>query len=104
MNREDVIRWMQEVGAKENNPTPQTYEGFVDIFKQFAALAAEWGAKQEREACAMVCEEVGNRDVDTHAWDAADAIRARFIAVPRPAHGWRGRRVALMSRQPMRVA
>ena len=46
MNRDDVIRWMQEVGAKENNPTPQTYEGFVDIFKQFAALVAA----HEREA------------------------------------------------------
>jgi hypothetical protein len=32
---------------------------------------------EEREACAKVCEEVGNRDADTHAWDAADAIRAR---------------------------
>lgn len=31
----------------------------------------------EREACAKVCEEVGNRDVDTHAWDAAAAIRKR---------------------------
>lgn len=40
MNREDVIRWMQEVGAKESNPTPQTYEGFVDIFQHFAALVA----------------------------------------------------------------
>ena len=31
----------------------------------------------EREACAKVCEEVGNRDRDSHAWDAAAAIRAR---------------------------
>jgi hypothetical protein len=29
------------------------------------------------EACAKVCEEVGNRDRDSHAWDAAVAIRAR---------------------------
>lgn len=34
----------------------------------------EW---QVREACAKVCEEVGNRDRDSHAWDAAVAIRAR---------------------------
>jgi hypothetical protein len=31
----------------------------------------------EREACAKVCEEVGNRDSDNHAWDAAYVIRAR---------------------------
>lgn len=31
----------------------------------------------EREACAKVCDEVGNRDRDSHAWDAAAAIRAR---------------------------
>ena len=33
--------------------------------------------KAEREACAKVCEEVGNRDAITNAWDAAAAIRAR---------------------------
>ena len=64
MNREDVIRWMHEVGAKESNPTPQTYDGFVDIFQHFAALVAA----AEREACAKVCEE--------HVFIAI-AIRAR---------------------------
>jgi nuclear transport factor 2 (NTF2) superfamily protein len=33
--------------------------------------------KAEREACAKVCEEVGNRDHDAYVWDAAAAIRAR---------------------------
>ena len=90
MNREDVIRWMHEVGAKESNPTPQTYDGFVDIFKQFAALAAEWGAKQEREACAMVCDAKAERNFPWSSENAdkyhaqadwanvcAEAIRAR---------------------------
>lgn len=27
-----------------------------DWFQSFAALAAQWGAEQEREACAKVCE------------------------------------------------
>jgi hypothetical protein len=36
-----------------------------------AAIAAE------REACAKLCDEVGNQDANTHAWDAAAAIRAR---------------------------
>ena len=34
-------------------------------------------AAAEREACAKLCEDVGNRDSDTHAYDAAAAIRAR---------------------------
>jgi hypothetical protein len=33
--------------------------------------------KAEREACAKVCDEIGGRDSDSHAWDAAAAIRAR---------------------------
>ena len=33
--------------------------------------------KVEREACARVCDEIGGRDSDSHAWDAAAAIRAR---------------------------
>ena len=37
----------------------------------------EAAVKAEREACAKVCDEVGGRDSDTHAWDAAAAIRAR---------------------------
>ena len=37
----------------------------------------EAGRLAEREACAKVCDEVGGRDSDTHAWDAAAAIRAR---------------------------
>ena len=75
MNREDVIRWMQEVGAKESNPTPQTYDGFVVLFQQFAKLAAEWGAKQEREACCKIV--YGQCESDNVAQRTVDAIRAR---------------------------
>ena len=84
MNREDVIRWMHEVGAKESNPTPQTYDGFVDIFQQFAALVAA----AEREACARVCDaEVAQINLTSGSRAAlvagmvaeicAEAIRAR---------------------------
>ena len=86
MNREDVIRWMQEVGAKESNPTPQTYDGFVDIFQQFAALVAA----HEREACAKVCDAKAERNFPWSSENAdkyhaqadwanvcAEAIRAR---------------------------
>ena len=91
MNRDDVIRWMQEVGAKENNPTPQTYEGFVDIFQHFAALVAA----AEREACVSIIEDykipVGNSRAGELACDwtydalkeIRDSIRARGQEVPR---------------------
>ena len=71
MNREDVIRWMHEVGAKESNPTPQTYDGFVDIFKQFAALVAA----AEREACCKIV--YGLCESDNVAQRTVDAIHAR---------------------------
>ena len=83
MNREDVIRWMQEVGAKESNPTPQTYEGFVDIFQHFAALVAA----AEREACAKLCDhEMVEQGYGSDGWYIAKAlaetIRARGKEVP----------------------
>ena len=40
MTRDDIIGWMQEVGAKKSDLTPQTYDGFVDLFERFAALVA----------------------------------------------------------------
>jgi hypothetical protein len=43
------------------------------MLERFAALVAA----AEREACAKVCDEIGGRDSDSHAWDAAAAIRAR---------------------------
>jgi hypothetical protein len=67
MNREELdTLWFQAMR--------QSIEEGEDFIRyHFAALVAD----HEREACAKVCEEVGNRDADTHAWDAADAIRAR---------------------------
>jgi hypothetical protein len=83
VNREDIIRMAMEAGICTGNsillPAP---DGQVEALERFAALAAEWGAKQEREACAKVCEEVGNRDAITNAWDAVDAIRSRGEAKP----------------------
>ena len=71
MNRDDVIRWMHEVGAKESNPTPQTYDGFVDIFQHFADLVAD----HEREACCKIVH--GQCESDNVAQRTVDAIRAR---------------------------
>ena len=47
------------------------------IARLFAEMAWNAAVRAEREACAKVCEEVGNRDRDSHAWDAAAALRAR---------------------------
>ena len=70
MTRDDIIGWMQEVGAKKSDLTPQTYDGFVDLFQRFAALVAA----VEREACAKMF------DGEVWAYDyreIAAAIRAR---------------------------
>ena len=74
MTRDDIIRMAKEAGICTGNsillPAP---DGQIEALERFAALVAD----AEREACAKVCEEVGNRDADTHAWDAAAEIRAR---------------------------
>ena len=71
MNRDDILRMAKKAGLTQK-PFCR-WGGYLDDLMRFAALVAA----HEREACAKVCEEVGNRDADTHAWDAADAIRAR---------------------------
>lgn len=42
-----------------------------------ACVAIRAAVLAEREECAKVCDEVGGRDTDSHAWDAAAAIRSR---------------------------
>ena len=73
MNREDIIRMAREAGL-----TGLKEADVLGNFERFAALVAA----AEREACAKVCEEVGNRDAITNAWDAAAAIRSRGEVKP----------------------
>ncbi len=68
MNRDDIIPM-----AREASGGATWWPIHVDILERFAALVAA----AEREACAKVCDEMGNSDTNTHAWDAAAAIRAR---------------------------
>ena len=92
MNRDDIIRMAREVGIVFANHTAVGSE--ENLLQNFAALVAaaernrlwtqaHWTEYErsivaaEREACARLCDEVGGRDSDTHAWDAAVAIRAR---------------------------
>ncbi len=81
MTREDIIAMAREAGfmfceeSYKNQPNCLFYGGYAvdEQLERFAALVRA----DEREACAKVCEEVGNRDRDSHAWDAVAAIRAR---------------------------
>ena len=72
MNRDDIIGWMQEVGAKKSDPTPQNYDGFVDLFQRFAALAAE----REREACAQLLESLTLAYPDCGKFTVEQCVRA----------------------------
>lgn len=49
----------------------------TQVYRSELEAAVKAAVAAEREACAKVCDEVGNRDRDSHAWDAAAAIRAR---------------------------
>jgi hypothetical protein len=68
MTREEIVRMAKEVGYGLS-----LSDMHAPALERFAALVAA----AEREACAKVCDEVGGRDNDSHAWDAAAAIRAR---------------------------
>jgi len=46
---------------------------FFTLLENIANLVAA----AEREACAELCDQVGDRDRDSHAYDAAAAIRER---------------------------
>jgi hypothetical protein len=64
MTRDDIIRVAREFGWAQKDIDSLLY-------------IVETAAAAEREACAKLCDEVGNQDANTHAWDAAAAIRAR---------------------------
>jgi hypothetical protein len=66
MTRDEIIRMAREAGLDD-------FFCRDLMLERFAALVAA----AERDACAKVCDEIGGRDSDSHAWDAAAAIRAR---------------------------
>ena len=75
VDRDDIIRMAIEAGARDcANPDKWDIWEIRDTdLERFAVLVAAY----EREECAKLCEEVGDRDTDTHAYDCAVAIRAR---------------------------
>lgn len=75
-SNELVNKWLKAAEASEQ---PR--------FIAFAALAAAWGAQQEREACAEICYGLGNdSSIDDLAYEAfreaEETIRARGEVQP----------------------
>ena len=73
MTRDDIIRMAREARLAEPYHPMNPWGASQEALERFAALVAA----HEREACAKVCDQVGDRDRDSHAYDAAAAIRAR---------------------------
>lgn len=78
MTRDDVIRMALECGlldARDDTLHDDGIAQFVGTLSDFAALVAQ----QEREACAMVCDERSDLFADEggDARSCANAIRAR---------------------------
>lgn len=74
MNREDIIRMAQEAGFYiEHNEiysmSTQSDHELTEPIERFAALVAS----AEREACAIVCDDLW--EDDGTAYDCAEAIR-----------------------------
>ena len=69
MNRDDIIRMYE----KANGWSPEGWDKTVDELERFANLVAA----AEREACAAVCDKLGDEYADANAADCAFAIRER---------------------------
>jgi hypothetical protein len=71
VNRDDIIRMAREAAGE-----PAWDDGVDWVWgelERFAALVAA----EEREACAKVCDQLGDEYADTNAADCAFAIRER---------------------------
>jgi len=69
MNREEIIRMAREAGKVR----PGVEYMPLEVFERFAHLVAA----AEREACAKVCDKLGDEYADANAADCAFAIRER---------------------------
>lgn len=79
MTREDIIQMAHDAGFEEfildevdGVPIYRLCESEV-VFERFAKMVAA----AEREACAVVCDKLGDEYGDANAADCAAAIRAR---------------------------
>ena len=85
MNRQDIISMVQEAVIKFPNSNPFDFRLLqIETIERFAALVAA----HEREACARVCEALGNdAEIDelicSALQQADETIRARGKEMPR---------------------
>ena len=71
MNRDDIIRMAREVwGDDSGKPWHESALTHLEAFAHLVAAA-------EREACAKVCDKLGDEYADSNAADCAFAIRER---------------------------
>ena len=66
MNRDDIIRMAREAGLVMYDYSHPSLDRFANL------VAAE-----EREACAVACDKLGDEYADANAADCAFAIRER---------------------------
>ena len=71
MTREDIIRMAREVWGDDSGKP--WHESAVTHLEAFAKLVAA----EEREACAVACDKLGDEYADANAADCAFAIRER---------------------------
>jgi len=71
MTRDDIVKWAQEAAIMP--PDWGATENQWRSLEAFAKLAAE----AEREACAAVCDKLGDEYADANPADCAFAIRER---------------------------
>jgi hypothetical protein len=71
MNRDDIIRMAREVWGDDSGKP--WHESAVTHLEAFAKLVAA----AEREACAKVCEQLGEEYAYANEEHCAEAIRAR---------------------------
>ena len=71
MNRDDIIRMAREVWGDDS--AKPWHESALTHLEAFAALIAA----AEREACAKVCDKLGDEYADANPADCAFAIRER---------------------------
>lgn len=73
MNREQIIKIAKKANKYASKQTGRSYEWQRIRDEQFANLVAEI----ERDACAKVCDKLGDAYADANAADCAEAIRSR---------------------------
>ena len=85
MTQDKIIEWAREARLMFHIPFPSD-SGVAVALHRFAALVADHAAKQEREACALVCDELpappSCKGVEKSLWAVTsmacgDAILAR---------------------------